>query len=626
MRLMLSVGCNDYESPTIQNLAGAEADAQRMFAALTDVAIGGYSAEHSMLLLSPTLSQLRDALLRLLSDHGPVDTFTFYFAGHGSVKSGSFYMWGSDVIESRLSMTALSLGDVFRMIAEVAPVQTNIIVDACEGGGLINDLGVLLKAETLGNAHTPGVTLFATAAQDESAMEEKGEGLGTSVLLDCIEGRDFVQDHAPALDLVEISRRVSSKLRASGQTPVVWGLNLSTSPRFCRNPFYSDSPIAMQAFVKEWSVKSEVGLDQTQYETLWSIYASIESNWEPVRLAKTIQPVFSTMSGNPVMLANFALRLCDSLSERAELTTDRFRSIEVGAVLAVALLPYLGMDTVKNAAQRIVDEVAVQISARTVLLNTTLNEDPFALLSPDNAISELYLLPIRVTKVLAWTAVPVLIELERRSGSGTAAEQYSALVESLLETYRYSIAPVSDSQAPHWFILLLALRAVDLSAECDEIAGLAFNQLVANKGMLLRANATGAQILDYLLASEIGDYSKVSDAIERPNETLTVLLRLAPALGLTDVIDESLWLLDGVNFMAYLNPDYSCFGDEVMHDGENLVWEIGYDIFRSQELVTAWPAIPQPVNELVRSLSLLAALLYPDRVPWHCLHESDEKS
>jgi hypothetical protein len=169
--------------------------------------------------------------------------------------------------------------------------------------------------------------------------------------------------------------------------------------------------------------------------------------------------------------------------------------------------------------------------------------------------------------------------------------------------------------------LLSALRSIELSAEADEIAGMAFNGLVANQGKLLRANVTGAQILDYILAADAGDFSKVVDAIERPNETLTVLLRLAPALGLTDVIDESLWLLDGVSFMAYVNPDFSCFGDEVMHDGENLVWEIGYDIFRVHELAVAWPAITPPANELVRYLSLMAALLYPDRVPWHCLDQ-----
>jgi hypothetical protein len=617
MRLALAVGCNSYDSSSIPTLDGAESDAQRIFGALTNDELGGYSPEHSILLLSPTLSELREALRRLLSNYGSIDTFTFYFAGHGSVKSGSFYMWGRDVIECRLSMTALSLGDIFRMIAEVGPKQTNIIVDACEGGGLINDLGVLLKNETLGDAHTPGVTLFATAAQNEFAMEEDGVGRGTSALLDCIEGREFVQDHAAALDLVEISRRVSNKLRASGQTPVVWGLNLSAAPQFCRNPFYSETPIAMQVFVKEWSVKSTTGLTRTQYEALWSIYSSIESNWNPRSLANTVQPIFSSMASDPELLANFVLRLSDSLSQRADSTTDRFRSVEVGAVLAVSLLPFLGSAAVAKAAQRIVDEVSTQIAATINVLIDALDDDPFALLASENAFPELYLLPIRITKTLAWTAIPVLIRLEKKSDSAAAVAQFGALVGRLRQTYRYSITPVSDMQASHWYILLSALHSFGLSEEADEIAGIAFYRLVANQGNLLRANATGAQIVDYILSVDAGDFSKVVNAVERPNETLTVLLRLAPTLGLADVFDESLWRLDGVNFMAYVNPDYSRFGDEVMHDGENLVWEVGYDIFRVPELASSWPEITPPTDHLGRHLSLMAALLYPDRVPWH---------
>jgi hypothetical protein len=618
MRLALSVGCNSYETSTIDDLDGAEGDAQRMFAALTAESFGGYSPEHSILLLSPTLPEIREALRCLLSEHGPLDTFTFYFAGHGSVKAGSFYMWGHDVVESRLSMTALSLGDVFRMIAEVTPAQTNIIVDACEGGGLINDLGVLLKADTLGNAHTPGVTLFATSAQNEAAMEEDGAGRGTSALLDCIEGRDFVQDHAPILDLIEISRRVSSKLRASGQTPVVWGLNLSTAPRFCRNPFYSDSPTSMHTFVKGWAEKSEIGLRREQQEALWSIYASIESNWNPRSLANAVQPILSDLSNSPDLLANFILRLSDSLSERAESTTDRFRSAEVNAVLAVSLLPHLGTAVVTKAAQRILDQIFAEIVSAIKALNAALALDSFALISKDIPISDLFLLPIRATKILAWAALPLLAESESSLPIAPAQAQYATLVNHLLNTYKYSITPVSDDQASHWYICLSALKKFDFSKEAEEIFGMAFYGLVANKGKLLRANVTGAQILDYILAVESKDFTKIVTAIQRPNKTLTVFLRLAPALGLTEVIDESLWLLDGVSFTCYVNPEYGYFGNEVMQEGENFVWEIGYDIFRTQELQEAWPAVMLPATKLVRDLSLLAALLYPNRVPWHC--------
>lgn len=610
----------------MDDLLGAEGDAQRMFAALTAEAFGGYSVQHSTLLLSPTLAQIREALARMLSDYGQVDTFSFFFAGHGSVKAGSFYMLGRDVAETRLSMSALSLSDVFRVIAEAAPNQTNIIIDACESGGLINDLGVLLKADLLGNAHTPGVTLLATSAQDESAMEADGAGYGTTALLDCIEGRDFVQDHTAVLDLVEISRRVSNKLRALGQTPVVWGLNLATAPRFCRNPCYSDRPFSMHTFVQDWANKYAADLRRDQYEALWSIYATIESNWNPRAFANTLLPILVELSDRPQLLANFVLRLSDSFAERAESSSDRFRSTEVIAVLAVSLLPYLGSEAVTAAAQRIVDDVFIQIVATTKKLNAALASDSYALLSATNQISDLIILPVRVTNVLAWGVLPLLAELEGTASGVAARGQYAVLIETLLSVYKYSITPVSDSQASHWYVCLSAFKKLNFLEEAEEILGMAFNGLATNQGKLLRAKVTGDQILDYILASDSKDFSKINSAIKRPNETLAVLLRMAATLDLADVIDEYLWLLDGVGFTAYIKSDHTCFGDEVMDGGDNLIWEIGYDIFRSSEFQSAWPAVSAPATELVENLSLLASLLYPDRVPWHCLHEGGRRS
>ena len=56
-----------------------------------------------------------------------------------------------------LSATALSLADLFRMIAEAAPRQTYLVLDACKSGGLISDLNVILKSEVMGELGTPGV-------------------------------------------------------------------------------------------------------------------------------------------------------------------------------------------------------------------------------------------------------------------------------------------------------------------------------------------------------------------------------------------------------------------------------------------------------------------------------------
>ena len=159
MRVLLAIGCNEYENAT--TLDGAEADAKRMFQALAKSEDGWYDSARSRLLLSPTLDQVRLALREMLFSGAALDTFTFFFAGHGAVHKGSFYLWVRDTNATGQSASALALGDLFRHINEAAPRQTNIIIDACEAGGLIEDLGVLLKPELLGDVDTPALTLLA---------------------------------------------------------------------------------------------------------------------------------------------------------------------------------------------------------------------------------------------------------------------------------------------------------------------------------------------------------------------------------------------------------------------------------------------------------------------------------
>src|SRR5712671_8012623 len=89
-RALISVGCNSYDY--MQALNGAEADARRIYDALIKPELGEYDPACSRILLSPTLALLRNTVREVLFTSEPLDTFTFFFAGHGGVKAGSFYM------------------------------------------------------------------------------------------------------------------------------------------------------------------------------------------------------------------------------------------------------------------------------------------------------------------------------------------------------------------------------------------------------------------------------------------------------------------------------------------------------------------------------------------------------
>src|SRR5664280_1088146 len=204
-RVLIAIGCNEYAG--YLPLHGAETDGRRIFESLIKPNVGDYDLVASALLLSPTLNDVQAALTQILFSGQPIDTLTVFFAGHGEVKAGSFYMCLRDTRSDALSATALSLSDLFLKIGEARPSQSNIIIDACESGGLISDLGVLLKSELLGNAGTPGITLLATSARDQYSAETSEGGLGTNAILDCILGETFIQDLAATLDLVEIGRK-----------------------------------------------------------------------------------------------------------------------------------------------------------------------------------------------------------------------------------------------------------------------------------------------------------------------------------------------------------------------------------------------------------------------------------
>ncbi|WP_147394136.1 hypothetical protein [Paraburkholderia sp. BL23I1N1] len=101
-----------------------------------------------------------------------------------------------------------------------------------------------------------------------------------------------------------------------------------------------------------------------------------------------------------------------------------------------------------------------------------------------------------------------------------------------------------------------------------------FNSMIACQAHLARWDIPLESTLNYLLARRENDYSKVQDLIERPNETLTVLMRFAHALELGEVFDLDLWKLDGVVFAAYVNSVFLEYGEDMTSHGQNLSWAI----------------------------------------------------
>lgn len=626
MRCLLSVGCNAYEN--LNPLTSAETDATRIFNTLLRPNIGGYDADRSQLLLSPTIAILRQAIEDILFGSGQIDTFTFFFAGHGGVRAGSFYMCVRDSRGDALSVSAQSLSDIFRNIGEAAPAQSNLIIDACQSGGLVADLGVLLKRDVIGDAGSPSITLVATSAQDQGAGETAEGGLGTNAILDCIEGRDFINDSAAMLDLTEIGRRVSIRLRDSKQSPVVWGLNLSGPSRFCRNLGYSADPARpVRDLIHNWPQLEHEAV-KTHFEELWSIYASINSDWNPRTFSSTISNAIHPLHHHPVALGDAIEHIAMAMQMRSEQADDPFRSVEVCATLAVCLLPYIKDKSVQISAQRLISSSLSEIIVAADSFLADLECDQYALLEcRGGGLSDLFFLPLKISKLLGWIAAAGHSYRITGSVSKDADRVFAKTLRQILDKYSSSIQTISDVQAPYWALVLSNAIILGLREEAEELAGLLFYSLVSCQGQLASRSIPTENTLSYLIARQANDYDEIQDHVARPVETFTVIARAGVALDLADVFDESLWKIDGLTFFAFLPKKYSNFGLDVIEDGENLVWTIGQDVFRIEDLVRTWPAnLGRPDSAEEAAIGIFSSLLFPDRVAWFCFDEIAKNS
>ncbi len=612
-RVLLAIGCNYYDH--LDHLGGAEADAQQLFEALIRPEVGDYEQVTSKILLSPTADEVKVALKDILFGGHTPDTLTITFAGHGGVTAGSFYMATRESRPDALSATSFALADLFRMIAEAAPKQTYIIIDACEAGGLTADLNVILKADLIGKVGTPGISLLATAGSDEGAGENEKGGFGTSAVLACINGDVVLQDTSPVLDLVEIGRAVSTRVsEAGGQTPVVWGLNLYGPPSFCKNPHAAAGNAPLKSLLAAWPEPESAEHIRALISNLWEPYVTLPKKWDARAFVDRLAPAFDSLKDTPKALSMFARRTADDFGAQAATAKDSFREIEVRAACAVSLLPYAESG---EAAEEIrAMSLGVARLAESVLTSivSSLNEYEFAL--TNDGLAELYRLPIKLTRLLGWAGYVFQARAASGEETDSAKTLLTELAVRLFDTYALSFVSMNDAQAAHAAVALTAMSASGLNEEGEQLIGYLFSSAVMCGGRVASRSIQAEKTLSYLLARQKGVLGTRLDLVAQPTELVAVLLRAAPLFDLTEEFDASLNQLDHLSINAYLPESYLGFGAQLIEGGTNATFQIGHEVWTIGEIEKAWPEFAQPGSLAEGLAAMLSSLIFDDRVPW----------
>jgi Caspase domain len=621
MRLLLAIGCDVYDH--ITSLAGAELDAKRIYERLTSPLIGAYNLEHSRLVLSPTSDDIRSALRDLLLVGEPIDELTIYFAGHGCVSTASFYMITRDTRRDALSMTAFSLSDILRAVAESKANHTNIIIDACESGGLIEDLNVILKGSLIGGAGSPGITLFAASASNEYAAETSNGGLATNTLIDCIEGKVSIRDDIPTLELVEIGKIVGSMLSGTQQTPIVWGLNLHGLSRFCANPHYSKQDTDLRLALTS-SRPGFLSLSREASASLWRLYYSSPDKWDSINYVATLRSALESLDSDHRGIGELAYRFCISTQARSASPQEALLPAKIYASTLCALLKWIDKNEIKEIVSNIVELLIESCADVCKELLLDLDSDEYIVLRGSGGLPDLFYLPIRVLETLGWLSLSLYGNTSQEPVN-SASINYSLLCRRFLDVYPGGFTAMSEAQAASATATILATEIIGERDISEEILGYLISSSIDCGAMFAHSDISGKDAFAYTYARASEKLAQNSDLSSNPSELLTVILRLGQILGLDDIFDKELWHFDDRSCLAFLSDSLVEFGDQRITTGSNRIWTIGRNVFRLSDFGDIWTHESEPQSRIERICMLCACFIYQDRVPWQLADELKRK-
>ncbi len=624
-KVLLSIGCNRYEH--LNPLNGAEQDAAKVFELLTG-AEGDYEQGRSRLLLSPTHAELMAGLDEVLFSDATVEVFTIFFAGHGGVKQGNYYLCVADTDADRLSTTGLALVSLFTMISERKPQQANVIMDACQAGGAMRDTASLMKPEIIGDVNSMSVSFLAACASTEYASEDAQGGVVTTEILNVLTGRELIQDTKPYLDLVEVGRAVSESVRqkAGDQTPVTWGLNLFGQSKFAKNPHFTPSAHPeFPTFIESVVPASPAGEVIRNYSgALWDAYKHVTGELNYRRLVNLLSAVCVDLEKSGESCVPFIRGVATSLSATAASSPDLFAEAGTMSCCALALLPFTGDEEKRALVRDFIRERSLYVEQAGIELGQSLKANRFALLNTTRAPSDFFYLPIRVSKTLGWLASEIVIDGIFGEDDRRKNDSIRSLAEMIVHTYGGVLVSMSDEQAPYAYLLAKACRLRGWDDLAAAVLGAMFESLVSVRGAVARVNLEPPKAYDYTIARAYGHPGGDFSSVAQPSQLLAALILCGSALGTADDWNRRMVHLDHRTTNIFLPDDYLDFGAEVIYRGRNYTFRIGHDVWTLADLVGLFEKNCGPgvrKNDTVRApevkaLCVLSSCLFPNRIPY----------
>jgi len=624
MRILVAIGCDYYSNEEFQDLSGAENDASAVFDSLVNKE--DYDKNHSILLKSPSSQDAREALQRAIFDTSGDLELCLFFAGHGGVKDGAYFLCVNDTSIDRLSVSAIGITELFMWINEANVRDSSIVIDACQAGGIAYDVATFLKPGKIGCLGSPSISVLAAAAADQEAREIDGQGIATSALLKCLSGEVVVQTDRPSLSLSEVGHSVAELMGGENQqVPVYWGLNLFGRSIFSNNPCFDKPKTPVIGLPDGLNSSADDEPIIREYATkVWELYLSSSKHFDAISFLRLTQSLLNDLPPKSTAAPVIIDALANTFQQLLAKSNDPFEEVELHGSCIASLLRYSDGDNIATSviiamADRLLESI---YSATQAVLNS-IEEDQFSLLSERSALADLYYLPIRILKTLGWVGAGHYIAniLGKKSPEELLVKQQ--LVRAILEKYTRSIVAVSDEQTCNLIVFLCVAESMGLSDEAEQIFGLLCHTFCRYGGLISSALLSGSDAYRFINSRAEEDKTAYSELISSPTEFLSALILASEKLALTDVVDDFIEGLDHISANLFVPDSYSSFADEIINNGVNYTFMIGHGVWCVKDFMDTWTVVrgqldsdPSIKSPAIRIAAICSALIQPDRTPW----------
>lgn len=618
MRVALCIGCNAHDH--LNGLISAETDATNMFNVLTSREHGDYNISKSMLLLSPSVGEIRTAFEELLYSDVAISDFIFFFAGHAGVERQTLYLAAKNTDPRKLAISGFNFSDIARIVASANVAQANFVIDACQSGGVAHDIPTILKDELFGTANSIGLTFLVAAAANQTAAETSEGGAFTTALIPLLRGDIVIQRRKPFLDAFEIGAVIQPRGTVSGeQTVSTWALNLQGPNRFSRNPHFDASAAITDEISASLNNRRLPTLSLKDLGTLKQLAVHCDAELDDQELERLLKRIIESMPSDDALA--LISGLAEGMVEQAALASDPFLASRVIAIFVGQLMPKRDDAHVGAQIQSFLEKALAHDWSAIISLESAFEQDKYILLGAYGGVGEFYLLPARIADVLGRIGLQII------GGDLTDAQikRLEVIAAQLTEFYGNSILAMCEEQSASIFVFLVACCKCGWYELKEEIAGRLYNDIIMTRGRVAAYNLDGERCLQVVLNRyEVFDHHIDRNLYSCPSDLVAVILFFVAASHLDEAVDNSFILLDHTPINFFVPTEIGQCGMSGPMSGANMSYAIGHGIWNCADLRRVWlhdvaPALRSgiaPPDRFELFAIALGSLLQRDRVPW----------